>query len=244
MVCGMAGNGVGGPTAVDWPEGYPGEDMRQRFEHEVRLIRDHLTWAAERLDEPVSRRSTVESAIHVRIVLETLMLSSLILHGDALQRADSALRKLKPSEAIAAIRRLHPQFWPQPYFVNTANNGLKFQDRLTTGFMTEQQAGQAFGLTSDIVHGRNPLREPLDVEEAHRKLSDAQQLLAVLTQTFTVDLRAEGIGFYCWLDEANDPKGEGRLVRHFREVPMVDWPSELGSIPQPGDAPGIDGFVE
>lgn len=211
---------------VDWPHVYPGEELRRRFEDEVRKVRDGLTWAAERLDEPVSSRSVREAAIHLRFVVETLALSSLVLHADRLELSSHALRTLKPEAAVKRLTEVHPNFWPQPFLPNRTTDGFVFADDLSEGFFTPAEIGRSIGQLSDFCHAR-PLREPSALDSAHQRLAAIHQRLAILAHSFRVDLAADGIGFICWMDERSDPRREGRLVAHFRALPTSDVPPPL-----------------
>lgn len=206
-------------------------------------MRDHLTWAAERLDEEVTAQSVTEASVHLRIVLEALMLGTLIVNRDALDRAEKAIRKLKPKDAVKTVAKINGHYWPEPLMTNWTSDGRPYWDELTSGFLRSDEVGRAYGVVSAWVHARHPLRTQLNVAAGHEAIAKIHHRLAILTHVFRLRTVQENLWLICWLDPNTarnlHPKLHGRVLV---EV-------QFGVSPPPGHAPmmrdrGIPGFIE
>jgi len=128
------------------------------------------------------------AALQLRKVLELVLLGSLITNKSALAQSEKALARKKPDEALKAVEKLNPNFWPHPVLQVPVKAGALYVLENVTDGLKRDEYGRAFGLVSEWVHARNPLAQPLDPVGGREKLRQLYWKLIPLLNHFVIGL--------------------------------------------------------
>jgi len=155
------------------------QQIKVRLDQADRLLVACPTdWSAELVLE--------NAALHLRKVIELVVLSTLVTNRPVLERVSAKLHKQDAGEARKLIRRVNPDYWPEPIRTTQTGPGRVFEILpVTDDYLLEGEWGKAFGWTSSILHARNPLDNPFDLPESRQRL----EILARKARTLLTEHR-------------------------------------------------------
>ncbi len=140
-------------------------------------------WSAELVLE--------HAALHLRKVIELIVLSTLVTNRSELERVSAKLYKQDAGEARKLIRRVNPGYWPEPIRTTLIGPDRIFEMLpITHDYLLEDEWGKAFGWTSNILHACNPLDNPFDVPGSRERL----EILARKVRTLLTEHRVHLVG--------------------------------------------------
>ena len=202
---------------------------QERYCAVLRQIQERLEAAKEWLDKGATPRNVEYAAFHLRMVLELIVMGSLVTNRARAKAIAAALAKKDAGDARKVVKTANPNYWPRP----ARNTQGTLELTSVEGALTEPAWGREWGKLSKIVHARNPLAPPVDVETAHR--DQCRLLVAVkkLLSAHAVTLVDRSHLLYAEVDETGS-----RVVKLTREwVPAVEPGSPMAAWLQ-GHPPG------
>jgi hypothetical protein len=124
------------------------------------------------------------AALHLRKVIELVVLSTLVTNRAELESVSNKLHKQDADGARKLVRRVNPVYWPEPIRTRLTGPGRNFEMLpVTDVYLSESEWGKAYGSTSNILHARNPLADPFDVHGTRERLETlAQKMRTLLTE--------------------------------------------------------------
>lgn len=167
---------------------------------DVNLYADVLQQIKVRLDEadqllekcPIDWSAELyleRAALHLRKVIELIVLSTLVTNHAELESVSDKLHKQDADGARKLIRRVNPRYWPEPIRTTLTGSGRRFEMfPVTEEYLSEAEWGEAFGRTSNILHARNPLRGPFDMHEVREQLETLARKIRMLLAEHRVHL--------------------------------------------------------
>jgi hypothetical protein len=160
------------------------QQIKVRLDEAERLLGTCPTdWSAELVLE--------RAALHLRKVIELIVLSTLVTNRTALENVSDKLHKQDAEGARKLIRRVNPDYWPEPIRTTLIGPGRKFEMlTVTDDYLLEAEWGKAFGWTSNILHARNPLGDSFDVHGNRDRL----EVLALKGRTLLAEHRVHLVG--------------------------------------------------
>lgn len=117
------------------------------------------------------------AALHLRMVLELVMLGSLVTHREDAEAVSTALHRKDADEARKLVRRINPRHWPVPVTSRLTGAGVREHRAVNSGYLKEDEWGKAYGLVSDVLHARNPFARHPDLKLLRRDLSQLRERL-------------------------------------------------------------------
>jgi len=116
-------------------------------------------------------------ALHLRIVLELVVLGSLVTHREYAEAITQELHKKNVDQARKLIRQVNPHYWPVPVITQLDPTGIRSARAIPSGYLKEDEWGRAYGVVSDLLHARNPFRQRSDFKSLRRELSKLRERL-------------------------------------------------------------------
>jgi hypothetical protein len=110
----------------------------------------------EAIEQTLIQRQTVLAdrlarefcALQLRMLCELIALGCLVTHGDIPATHTSKLSRTTYADRImAALDKLHPEFYPKP--VRRTNHGI---EDITSGFLTKDELPKLVGVCGDTLH--------------------------------------------------------------------------------------------
>jgi hypothetical protein len=147
------------------------------------LVTCPTNWSAELVLE--------RTALHLRKVIELIVLSTLVTNRAELESVSHKIHKQDADGARKLIRRVNPDYWPEPIRTTLTGPGRNFEILpVTDSHLSEIEWGKAFGWTSNILHARNPLADPFDVHGNRERL----EVLTRKVRTLLTEHRVHLVG--------------------------------------------------
>jgi len=172
------------------------QQIKVRLDEADRLLATSPTdWSAELVHERV--------ALHLRKVIELIVLSTLVTNRAELEGVSVKLDKHDADGAKKLIRRVNPGYWPEPIRTMRTSPGRFEIFPVTEGYLLEAEWGKAFGWTSNILHSRNPLSGPFDVNESRERLEALARKVRTLLTEHRVHLSGGGVMVLAKLDRGD-----------------------------------------
>ena len=102
--------------------------------------------------------------IQARRILENIAFASLVSNKDAWDKSPEEMEKMRyPKEIFGDIEKVHPDFFPKPVEVRTANKGQNKPLKIKTeGVLTREKLLQIYRELNPLAHSRNPMGTPID----------------------------------------------------------------------------------
>ena len=132
-----------------------------------------------------------QAALHLRMVLELIVLSSLITNRAAIESVATALHRKDHKEARKLAKRANPDYWPDPskQVELPSPAPVKFRlEPIDRPIVQEHEWGREIGRTSECLHARNPLYAPLAVAAAAVDLNALALRIVALLDHHTIVL--------------------------------------------------------
>jgi hypothetical protein len=154
-------------------DGPPEADVK-RYQDELVAFGQRLSTVRDLLGHPPTTDLVERAALHLRFVIEGVVLSSLIANRPELEKVSTALHKHDADAARKLLRRTNPGYWPQPYRrVKIAEAQYELHDVAADYvFLREDEWGRAIGHTSELLHAPNPFAEARSVGADHERMWD------------------------------------------------------------------------
>lgn len=145
------------------------EDLT-RYADVLRGIRERLGEARQLLDSPDRDYDLEHSALHLRKVIELIVVGSLITNREALATAGRALRRARVSEARKKVAKVNSDYWPIPVVELYTSETRSQLFLVGPGYLREDEWGIAVGMTSEVLHARNPFLPAIDPQACRAEL--------------------------------------------------------------------------
>lgn len=152
-------------------------EIKARVEHAVTL-----------LDGVTLRFNLEAAALQLRMAIELVALSTLVVNRQNLAEIETALGRHKWNEAMKLVERVNLNYWPEPFVPRVGSGDARELNPLTGPYLTKEDAGRAWSRLSGLLHATNPFgTDQVDdtvVSRLRAIVSDLTQLLGC----HTVDL--------------------------------------------------------
>lgn len=148
-----------------------------RYADSMEQVKGRLTAAQEWLLSPPTYPNVEAAALQARLALEVLMLSSLIPNRAAIEKVASAFAKKDHEEARRLVRRVNPNYWPEPG-VRVEEAPRRFRlDPVSKPRLGVDEYPATWGKLSAWLHARNPYQTALDPVEGSEQIREAIERL-------------------------------------------------------------------
>jgi hypothetical protein len=129
------------------------------------------------------------SCLQIRKCLELIAFSSIAAHKEtyADAHADFATH-WKPKKLLDKLRRLHPDFYPQPVVVERERGKHVKLSRIMNEYLTEDDFAILYDACSDALHEWNPYRPDPRVVNLHRPMAEWVERIRRLLEWHVVHL--------------------------------------------------------
>ena len=170
------------------------------------LVTCPTDWSAELVLE--------RAALHLRKIIELVVLSTLVTNRAELESVSGKLHKQDADGARKLIRRVNPDYWPEPIRTTLKGPGRHFEMLpVTDGYLTEAEWGKAYGWTSNILHARNPLSDSFDGHGSCERLEALARKVRTLLTEHRVHLVGRGTTVLGKLDRGDGVVSTGLFER-------------------------------
>jgi hypothetical protein len=141
-----------------------GPEDRQLYSGVLNEIAARLRMAKELLEAENASLANIElAALHLRKVVELIVMGSLVTNRTEIEGIAKALRSKKVKEARTLAERANPEYWPKGASGAASEDGTVKVEPVE-GAMTEDEWDSVYGHLSELLHARNPYKPPIDVE--------------------------------------------------------------------------------
>ena len=103
-------------------------------------------------------------ALHLRKVLELIVMGSLVTNRTEIESIAKALQRKKAREARELAKAANPHYWPKgtmPFF-GTPHTGA-IEVKPAPGALSEDEWDSVYGHLGGLLHARNPFKKPIDL---------------------------------------------------------------------------------
>ena len=152
-------------------------EIKARVEHAVTL-----------LDGVTLRFDLEAAALQLRMAIELVALSTLVVNRQNLAEIETALGRHKWSEAMRLVERVNPNYWPEPFVPRVGSGNMSELDRPTSPYLTKEGAGRAWSRLSELLHATNPFGTDRVDDTVVSRLCAIVSDLTQLLNFHTVDL--------------------------------------------------------
>jgi hypothetical protein len=187
---------------------HPMEAQSKRYETLLLQVKVRHEFANSALAGPTLDWRHVEiAALNLRKVIELVALGGLVSNLAEVRQVSSAFDRQNWNQARKLLRQVNPRFWPVPSRQTPGEGRADFElVDVTEPYLTEEEAGKAFGVTSELLHATNPFRPEPDIGVALISLQDISRKVSALLShhhIFFTDKRFMAIA----LMNGSDPVG-------------------------------------
>jgi hypothetical protein len=179
------------------------EDM-QRYVTVMTQIKLRIDQALAWLEGPPTYPRIEAAAGQIRLVLETVMLSSVITNRGVLERAAAAFKRADHNKAWKLVKKVNPEYWPEPTKQTPEGKGRYRWGPVINGFLREGDYHQTWGIVSEWLHARNPYAELPDPSEAVDELRAIIQSIIRLLEHHSVQLVDRDFVLNCLMHGSED----------------------------------------
>ncbi len=165
-------------------------EIKARVEHAVRL-----------LDGVTLRFDLEAAALQLRMAIELVALSTLVVNRQNLTKVVTELGRHKWKEAMRHVERVNPNYWPEPFVARVGSGDVRELNPLTGPYLTKEDAGRAWGQLSDLLHATNPFGIDRVDDTVVSRLRVTVSNLTSLLGHHTVDLGGREYLIYAMMDE-------------------------------------------
>lgn len=177
----------------------------------------------EKLDPSLPFPDVEIACLHLRIVLEAIVMSSLVANQHAVGAVAAAFDKGDVGQVRKVVKRVNPDYWPRPVRDVRKESGTSRWEDVDEGFLMESDWGSAYGLLSAALHARNPFGEPLDAKHYRAKLHELHAAIARLLQLHLLTIAGHEESFVlCGMLYVKDQLGVSVTI--FERVEETDPP--------------------
>jgi hypothetical protein len=151
------------------------------------------------------------AALNIRKSIELVALGALVNNIEEVRTVSSAFDQKDWKDARKLISRVNPNFWPVPAVqARDASSGVVDLADVDAPYLTEAEAGRAWGLASELLHAANPFQPEPDAAKWVAILLDILNKLVTLLnyhQIFFKDDRYMAIASLHTVGVAGMPDG-------------------------------------
>jgi hypothetical protein len=121
------------------------------------------------------------AALNIRKSIELVVLGALVNNLEEARRVSTAFDQKDWKEARKLISSVNPNFWPVPSVqAPDASSGVVHLVDVDAPYLTESEAGRAWGLASELLHATNPFQPEPDAAKWAAILLDILNKLVTL----------------------------------------------------------------
>jgi hypothetical protein len=103
------------------------------------------------------------SALHLRKVLELIVMGSLVTNRTEIQAIAKALQRKKAREARELAKAANPYYWPKGTTAFGPPSSGPIEVQPAPGALREEEWDNAYGRLSELLHARNPFKKQIDL---------------------------------------------------------------------------------
>lgn len=162
-----------------------GDEDRNRYAGQMERVKLRIDEARRLLDELRDERGLVYAAAQLRLALEEIAFASLISNRRTLEEAERSVALHGWDKASKSLRAINPDYWPRGV-VEVRGDENEWLDAI--GGLAEPEVAKSWGRLSQLLHGRNPWRDPLDFLEEGRFMRELIERLRVTLSSHTITL--------------------------------------------------------
>jgi hypothetical protein len=128
------------------------------------------------------------AALHLRKVLELILLGSLITNRVEIEAITKALQRKRARQARELVKAANPYYWPKgtTAFGPPRAGAIKFDP--APGALREDEWDEAYGHLSELLHARNPFKSPIDLATQRGWLGELRNKIMSLLEHHIVTL--------------------------------------------------------
>lgn len=128
------------------------------------------------------------AALHLRKVLELILLGSLITNRVEIEAITKALQRKQARQARELVKAANPSYWPKgTKAFGPPGSGVISVDP-APGALREDEWDAAYGHLSELLHARNPFKSPLDLTTQRGWLGELRNKIMSLLEHHIVTL--------------------------------------------------------
>lgn len=163
-------------------------EERQRYSVILNEIASRLRKAEDLLEAENAGFANIElAALHLRKVVELIVMGSLVANRTEIEGIAKALRSKNVKQARILAERANPEYWPKGATASTSDDGTAHIEPVQ-GAMTEHEWDSVYGHLSELLHARNPYKPPVDVDRERAWLAEALDKIVKLLEHHIVVL--------------------------------------------------------
>ncbi|MGD8151397.1 hypothetical protein [Ornithinimicrobium sp. Y1694] len=138
------------------------DEDRKRYAAQMERVRLRIDEAAGVVDQIRDERAVVYAAVQLRLAIEEVAFASLVGNRKAMEEAERSVAVNGWDKVTKSLKVINPNYWPRGVreVRGETNEWLD-----VTGGVAESDVARIWGRLSQVLHARNPWREPLDLKE-------------------------------------------------------------------------------
>lgn len=177
----------------------------QLYAAQMEQVKARISAAQLFLEQGLTYPLVESAALQIRSAIETVALSSLVANRHQLEIASRALMRKDYDAAIKLVRRLNPNFWPQPSTQRLNEQGRPVEIvPVIEGFLTEVNQPKVWGKLSSWLHARNPYSPLPEPAVGATLVRDTIEQLVTLLNHHTVELIGRNEMLACLMADKDD----------------------------------------
>lgn len=157
-------------------------------QREIELYAEALSEIKYRLDRSrdslkvVSDLAAFECAVlQLRLSIELVALATLAANAQVVSEVSTTLHTKDWNEARKLLRQNNPGYWPTPFKDNENQYSKRSLEAIGEPYLTEGEAGKAWGYLSELLHANNPFaRNEIDQTRVDKVRAIAMKLRNLL----------------------------------------------------------------
>jgi len=153
-------------------------------QHEIELYGNVLSEIRYRIEHAVMKLTQVtevvefeSAALQLRKSIELVALGTLAANRHLAVQVSTTLHKKDWHEARKLLRNINPSYWPTPFKDGIGQDGRRSLQPYDEPFLSEDEAGGAWGFLSDLLHADNPFAR---IEITQQRVDKAREISAKL----------------------------------------------------------------
>ena len=165
-----------------------------------------------------------ESAVlQLRKSIELVALGTLVVNRQVAGQVSTTLHKKDWGEARKLLRQINSNYWPTPFKDGTGQDGRRTLRPYDEPFLSEAEAGSAWGFLSDLLHADNPFARSEITQQRVDRVREISVMLRGLLGLHTAELGNRDNVLLAQMD--TPPDGHVLVIvlnENFRETRTVE----------------------
>lgn len=145
------------------------DEDRARYAAQMERVKLRIDESLRLFEEISDERAVVYAAAQLRLALEEIAFASLVGNRQAMETAERSVTLNGWDKAIKSLRGINPNYWPHGV---REVRGERNEWLDVEGGLAEPEVARVWGRLSQLLHARNPWRDPLDLKDERRFMMD------------------------------------------------------------------------